>query len=118
MAEEKPINKLFAPQKEEGESKAEYEPAALGGRMDKLEAGQAQTNNSVQFVTDTNRFILVILFLGLVGFLASAIIGMIQTLNENTATQIEYIKSTEELKSKVDVLNSRLDEATRAAVLK
>ena len=87
-------------------------------RLDDAEKKIGILEKTISFVQDTNRFILIIMFMGLVAIILSAILGIIQAYNANTTTQIEYIKSTEDLKNEVNNLNAKLDAATSSGNLK
>ena len=67
-----------------------------------------QTNHSkilIDFVSETNKFILIVLFVGFLGLLLAIIIVVINTITTDTA-------SRQELNSQVQVLNYELQHAT------
>mgnify|MGYP001620057318 CR=1 FL=1 len=86
-----------------------FDPSPLLARIDKLENGAKLTTDAVEFVKSTNWFILAVLFLGFVTILVSFISLIIQATNSSTATQIEFIKTIDELKYKI------VNEATQSA---
>ena len=91
-----------------------FDASPLLARIDMLENGQKILNDTVAFVKDTNFLLLVVLGLGFVALIASFISGIIQATNSNTATQIEFIKTLEQVKHDVNDLRSsnRIPEST------
>ncbi len=65
---------------------------------------------SVSFVQDTNRYILIVLFVGFFALAVSAIGATIQAINSNTKTEIEFIKSVQDLKNEIDNLKNNLPQ--------
>lgn len=81
-----------------------FDPSPLLARIDKLENGQRLLSNAVDFVKSTNWFVLAVLFLGFIALLASFISGVIQVTNSNTVSQIEFVKTMEQLTHDVNDL--------------
>ena len=91
----------------------QFDPSPLLARIDKLENSQNIINNAVDFVKSTNWFILSVLFLGFITLLISFITLIIQAYNANSTTQIELVKSIEQLKARSDIENKyKIDQST------
>ncbi|OGH15127.1 MAG: hypothetical protein A3H50_01295 [Candidatus Levybacteria bacterium RIFCSPLOWO2_02_FULL_37_10] len=92
-----------------------FDPSPLLARIEKLEDGVKLLKEGINFVRGTNWFILVVLFVGFLALLISLIGGIMQANNSNTATQVEFIKSVQQLTNTVDKLDSSLKQIKPAA---
>lgn len=86
--------------------------APLGGvdaetlaRISKLEDDTKHNKKSLDFVGDTNKFILVVLFIGVIGLLVAIIVFGISEISSDRA-------SRDELNSQVQQLNYELQHST------
>ncbi len=85
------------PKKGTGSPKADAENVELGGRIDTLEATINVIKQNLSVVSDTNRFILVILFVGFIALLFSVITANIQAINASTNAQIEFTRALQQI---------------------
>jgi len=78
-----------------------FDPSPLLARIDKLENGLKLITDAVEFVKNTNWFILAVLFLGFITLLVAFISLIIQATISSTATQIEFMRTIDELKYEI-----------------
>lgn len=81
-----------------------FDPVPLLSRIEGLENGQKLLTDTIKFVKDTNSVVLLVLALGFVALLVSIISGVIQATMANSTTQIEVIKSNNDLKNAINNL--------------
>lgn len=92
-------------------SQAPVAPAKLLERVDELDNKYKLLTDTVSFVKDTNWVVLVVLALGFISLCLSAIFGMIQAWHSDATTQIELIRS-------MDNLTNMVNQATKSGGLK
>jgi hypothetical protein len=94
-----------------GEGGTLFDSAKVLARLDTLEKQDALLANIVEFTSSTNKFILVILFLGFLTLVVTVVYWIVQSFGSSATTEIEFIKS-------VNNLTNIVNHATNSAVLK
>jgi hypothetical protein len=94
----------------ESSQQGQFDPTPLLARIDTLERGQKLLTDTISFVKDTNYVVLIVLALGFIALLTSFIAGIIQSFNNSSTTQQEFIKSVQELKNEIIILRSDLPQ--------
>ena len=113
-APENPIDE--APEQES--TKPVVDTAPLLAEIEKLWKENAFLEKKVEFISNTNWLIVVVLFVGFLVLLFSLLTVYIESNNTAAETQTEFIKSIEELKSNVDELNSKFSTLTPTPIEK
>ncbi|MDD2496480.1 MAG: hypothetical protein PHE29_14985 [Tissierellia bacterium] len=101
---ELPANEI-APKKEENAGLV-FDQLQFLERTDRLDSRINLLEKSTEFVRDTNRYILIVLFVGFLALLFSFISIIIQSFNSNSSTQIEFIKSVNKLDNTIEKINT------------
>src|SRR3989304_1579173 len=81
-------------------------------RLDDAEKTLNFLEKGVNFVQDTNRYILIVLFVAMVALIITAISGIVQSTNSSQTTQIEFIQAVQDLKNEVNNLKNNLPQPT------
>jgi hypothetical protein len=79
------------------------------GRITELENSNRHSKVLIDLVNDTNKFIIVVLFVGFVGLVVAVIVVTLNAMTSDTT-------SREELKSQVQQLNYELQHSTTTPV--
>ncbi len=86
-----------------------FNPTSLLSKIDELEKEAKWLKQGVDFVKGTNWFILAVLFMGFITLLASFLFGIIQSFQNNTNSQIEFIKSVDKLSSDLNKFSNDIN---------
>ena len=86
-------------------SLGDFDPVKSLARTEKIEKDISHIQKGLDFVTSTNWFILIVLFIGFIALLVSLISGVVAAYHDSTASQIELTKSIDALQYQ---LNNRL----------
>ncbi len=92
----------------EGENGSGVPTTPILTRLDAVEKTLDFLEKGVNFVQDTNRYILIVLFAALIALILTAISGLIQATNSRRTTEIEFIKSVQDLKNEVNNFENNL----------
>lgn len=109
MKTKKKTNIQEAPKKEET-SGLNFDSIKILGKIDTIENKISLLEKSLDFLKNTNWFILIVLFVGFLALLFSLISASIQAFHTNTATQVELIRSVDHLNNAVEEIKLSVGE--------
>lgn len=87
-------------------AEAGFDSADILERIDKVEGDVRHWQRVTEFVADTNKFIIVVLFVGFLVLLVAVLIAGISAISSDSSSRAELTNTVEQLNAKIDSQNS------------